>query len=230
LVECIIFDCDGTLVDSEHLCNLALEQLLTEFGIVETVEALLSRYRGHKLANILKDVEDRHRVSLNSRFVPRYRDLVAQLFLDKLEPIEGVIDALESIQLPKCVASSGPMEKIRQALQVTNLANYFRDNIFSSYDIQSWKPEPDLFLWAANAMGVASSKCAVIEDSLVGIEAAKRAGMIPFLYSPSQQSTYNVSISHITFGDMKLLPALINQISINEAGGLFFDREVVVVI
>jgi HAD superfamily hydrolase (TIGR01509 family) len=224
LVECIIFDCDGTLVDSEHLCNLALEKLLEELEIVETVEALLSRYRGHKLANILKDIEDRHKVSLNNCFVPRYRDLVAQLFLDKLEPIEGVMDALESIQLPKCVASSGPMEKIRQALQVTNLASYFRDDIFSSYDIQSWKPEPDLFLWAANAMGIAPSKCAVVEDSLVGIEAAKRAGMIPFLYAPSRQSTYNVSISHITFGDMKLLPALINQISINEAGVLFFDK------
>jgi HAD superfamily hydrolase (TIGR01509 family) len=100
------------------------------------------------------------------------------------------MDALESIQLPKCVASSGPMEKIRQALQVTNLANYFRDDIFSSYDIQSWKPEPDLFLWAANAMGIAPSKCAVVEDSPAGIEAAKRAGMIPFLYAPSRQSTY----------------------------------------
>jgi beta-phosphoglucomutase-like phosphatase (HAD superfamily) len=185
------------LVDSEHLCNLALEKLLGELEIVETVEALLSRYRGHKLANILKDIEDRHKVSLNSCFVPRYRDLVAQLFLDKLEPIEGVIDALESIQLPKCVASSGPMEKIRQALQVTNLAN---------------------------AMGIAPSKCAVVEDSPAGIEAAKRAGMIPFLYAPSRQSTYNVSISHITFGDMKLLPTLISRISINEAGGLFFDK------
>jgi HAD superfamily hydrolase (TIGR01509 family) len=178
------------LVDSEHLCNLALEKLLGELEIVETVEALLSRYRGHKLANILKDIEDRHKVSLNSCFVPRYRDLVTQFFLDKLEPTEGVMDALESIQLPKCVASSGPMEKIRQALQVTNLANYFRDDIFSSYDIQSWKPEPDLFLWAANAMGIAPSKCAVVEDSPAGIEAAKRAGMIPFLYAPSRQSTY----------------------------------------
>jgi HAD superfamily hydrolase (TIGR01509 family) len=225
LIECIIFDCDGTLVDSEYLCDLALEQLLKALAIVETADALLSRYRGHRLANILRDIEDRHKINLSgTHFITRYRDLVAQLFLDKLAPVEGIVSALERIQLPKCVASSGPMKKIRQALRVTNLASYFRDDIFSSYDIQSWKPEPDLFLWAANAMGVAPSRCAVVEDSLVGIEAAKRAGMIAFLYAPLLQSTYEVRAGQITFGDMQLLPALINQVSIDEAGVLFFDE------
>jgi HAD superfamily hydrolase (TIGR01509 family) len=215
LIECIIFDCDGTLVDSEHLCNLGLEQLLKELGIVETMEALLSRYRGHQLANILQDIEDRHKTSLNGDFVPRYRDLVAQLFQDKLEPTKGVIGALKEIRLPKCVASSGPMAKIQQALLVTNLAHYFQGNVFSSYDIQSWKPEPDLFLWAANAMGIAPSKCAVVEDSLTGIEAAKRAGMMPFLYDPAQQFSNAAGAGHIAFSDMALLPALINRVSHN---------------
>ena len=215
MIECIIFDCDGTLVDSERLCNLGLAKLLKKLGIVETADALLSRYRGHQLANILQDIEARHKISLNSDFVPLYRELVAQLFQDKLKPTKGVMAALEEIRLPKCVASSGPMEKIQQALQVTNLARYFQGNIFSSYDIQSWKPAPGLFLWAANAMGVAASKCAVVEDSLIGVEAAKRAGMMPFLYDPAQQFSDDANTGHRAFSDMALLPSLINRISHN---------------
>jgi len=67
---------------------------------------------------------------------------------------------------------NGPPLKIRQALQISRLAPYFGDSIFSSYEVGSWKPEPGLFQYAANAMSFMPSRRVVVEDSEVGIEAA----------------------------------------------------------
>ena len=92
-----------------------------------------------------------------------------------------------------CVASSGPPEKIETALQVTGLRDYFGESIFSSYDINSWKPEPELFLHAAKEMGFAVNECAVVEDSLVGIQAARSANMHAILYDPSRYFSSNLA-------------------------------------
>ena len=94
------------------------------------------------------------------------------------------MDAIKSLDLPKCIASSGPLKKMRHSLGLTGLLPLFEPNLFSSYQIDSWKPEPDLFLHAAKIMNVAPEACLVIEDSGVGIEAAKAAGMQYLLHCP----------------------------------------------
>lgn len=196
-IECIIFDCDGTLVDSEYLCNLGLEIKLRELGIKESASKMMLEYRGGKLARIIKSLEQKHQVILGDDFVIAYRKLVEELFKTDLHPTEGIIEALENINLPICVASSGPIDKIKQALIITNLKRFFNENIFSSYQIGSWKPEPEIFLYAAQKMGFAANECAVVEDSLVGIEAAISANMYPILYNSSNLSTSIRGISTI---------------------------------
>ncbi|GAB1266539.1 HAD-IA family hydrolase [Aurantivibrio infirmus] len=183
--QCIIFDCDGTLVDSEYLCNLGLEIKLRDYGVKESACEMMARFRGGKLTTILESLEDRHQIKLADDFVSSYRALVDALFEEQLQPCEGVSKMLAEISLPKCVASSGPLNKINKALNLTALSGYFNGHIFSSYEVGSWKPDPGIFLHAAKVMGYSPHNCVVVEDSPVGIAAAQRAEMKAILYDPA---------------------------------------------
>jgi len=204
---CVIFDLDGTLVDSEGLCNQAFLDLLPQLS--DTVESLIQRYRGKKLASIFADLEVRLCQNLPDAFEQHYRQRVAELFSRELKPMPGVLEMLEATNFPKCIASSGPPLKIRQALQVSGLAPYFGDSIFSSYEVGSWKPEPGLFQYAANAMGFMPSQCVVVEDSEVGIEAAAAAGMKAFQYVRNGKTSLCRAGDEVSFDDMLQLPKLL---------------------
>lgn len=184
MLKCVIFDCDGTLVDSEYLCNLGLELKLREYGVEVLAADLVDRFRGHKLSTILDVIEVENEINVESDFVTSYRSLVDQLFEERLEPCVGVTEMLDEVALPKCVPSNGPIEKIQKALSITEIAHHFNDKLFSSYDIGSWKPDPKIFLYAADKMQCKPDECIVVEDSLVGIQAAKAAGMQAILYDP----------------------------------------------
>jgi len=206
---CVIFDLDGTLVDSEGLCNQAFLDLLPQLN--DSLETLTERYRGQKLSSILIDLENRLGLNLQDSFERHYRQRVAELFACDLKPMPGVLKMLATLNSPKCIASSGPLLKISQALEVSGLAAYFGDNLFSSYEIGSWKPDPGLFQYAARAMGFVPSQCAVIEDSEVGIEAAIAAGMTPLYYVQTGVTTSYQTAGHVVFEDMSQLPQLLEQ-------------------
>ncbi|WP_396268123.1 HAD-IA family hydrolase [Ideonella sp.] len=174
--QCLIFDLDGTLVDSESLCNQAFLDLLP--GLQDSVAVLTERYRGQKLASILVDLAARLEAPLSADFELRYRSRVAELFETQLKPMPGASMLLQNLPLPFCIASGGPLPKIRQALEVSGLAPYVGETrVFSSYSVGAWKPDPGLFLHAAAAMGFEPAACVVVEDSAVGVQAAQAAGM-----------------------------------------------------
>ncbi len=195
--KCIIFDCDGTLVDSELLANQALAIQLTAVGIDVDPHDLVTRYRGWKLAEILDSISQEHNINLPNNFVAAYRQTFSDLCQRELKPIEGVRETLEKLDIPVCVASSGPMHKIQESLDLTGLSDFFKDDLFSAYDVSSWKPDPGLFLFAADQMRVAPSDCWVVEDSQVGIEAALAAGMRPVYFSPDPTQTPPPDVFHI---------------------------------
>ena len=197
MIRCLIFDCDGTLVDSEYLCNLGLAIKLQEYDINEQPIELMRCFRGWKLANIIQQLEFKHCRKFDSDFVSTYRIIVSNLFKTELKPVAGIEQALSNIDLPKCVASSAPIQKIEEALKVTNLSKYFSRSIFSSYNINSWKPEPDIFLHAAKNMGYAPENCAVIEDSHLGIEAALAAKMTAIFYNPNSEPVNHKGVSSL---------------------------------
>jgi HAD superfamily hydrolase (TIGR01509 family) len=209
MIKCVIFDCDGTLVDSELLCNQCLAIKLKELGIIEDAYILVQRYQGAKLATILVDIGRRHQTTIPDSFIHEYRALTASFFDKFLRPTIGVKAALDLIPLPKCVASSGPPEKILQALRVTGLARHFSDRIFSSYVVNSWKPDPALLLYAASQMGFSPSDCAVVDDSLLGIQAAASAGMHSFLFDPDGTNASVDSPLTTIFQKMSVLPGLL---------------------
>ena len=184
MIKCIIFDCDGTLVDSELLFNNALSIKLNERGIELTAAELVRRFRGVKLTVVLAQLEREYSALLDDRFVEGYRLLVNEFFEQELVACNGVQETLSKLDIAMCVATNGPLAKMQLALRVTNLAHYFGNNLFSAYDVGSWKPDPKLFLFSASKMGFNANECLVVEDSLVGIEAAKAANMKAVLYDP----------------------------------------------
>jgi HAD superfamily hydrolase (TIGR01509 family) len=206
-LKCIIFDLDGTLVDSEQLGCRALLELLPEIN--ESLEVITERYHGGKFAEILVDIEKRFKCSIPQDFEQNYRRHVSEIFENELQPIPGAIEVLKQIDHPRCIASSGPLAKIKHSLQITGLAGFFGTNLYSAYEIGSWKPEPDLFLHAARKMGAGPDECIVVEDSPTGVKAAKAAGMVVLHFSSKpiepDGDTYNA------FNDLTELPVILTR-------------------
>ena len=184
-MQAIIFDCDGTLVDSETLGNEMLVELAREHGVQIAMDEALLRFRGEKMGNSVAYLESLLGERLPPDFVPTLRARSAVAYRRRLCAIDGALELVRSLTLPMCVASSGPLEKMQLTLSITGLLPFFEGRLFSSYEIGSWKPDPALFLHAAHSLGVNPASCAVVEDSLPGVEAGIAAGMQVFaLHTP----------------------------------------------
>ncbi|MBA3360425.1 MAG: HAD-IA family hydrolase [Acidimicrobiia bacterium] len=176
----VIFDCDGVLVDSERLSVELEARLLSELGWPMTAEELVLRWMGRTAAFQREEIADRLGASAAALFEERSSNEVRAAFETSLQAVPGVIavlDYLESRGVKTCVASSGTHQRIRLTLGLTNLAHRFEGRIFSAADVAVGKPAPDLFLHAAESLGVAPSQCAVVEDSVFGVQAGVAAGM-----------------------------------------------------
>lgn len=202
----VIFDCDGVLVDSEQLANQALVDCLSDLQIVMTVDEANQKFKGRKLADCLVEIEDTKSCTLPQSFESVFRQKMSEYFESQLQPIEGIADAVKRIHHLKCVASNGPLQKIKRNLEIVGLQPHFGENIFSAYTIQKWKPEPDLFLHACRVMGSTPEHSIVIEDTEFGIQAALAGGFKVLAYGVMSDKE-NV----ISFQKMCELPALIER-------------------
>ena len=183
--EAIIFDCDGTLVDSEILGNQVLIECVAELGLEIPLSEALNEFTGRRMADTVALIEQRLGRAVPPDFVSEVRRRMALMFRTKLRPIPGVETLLRQLRVPYCVASNGPREKMEVSLGAAGLLPYFSGCLFSGYDIGSWKPAPELFLHAARVLGVPPERCAVIEDSLPGVRAGNAAGMSVFGFAPA---------------------------------------------
>jgi len=186
-IELVIFDCDGVLVDSEPLSNQVLASHATAMGWEMDGPKSQSLFKGMKMTQIHALFEKRRGRTLDAGWIEQYyRDSFA-LFKTDLRPVTGVEALIKRVKASGrkiCVASQGPMEKMRLTLGVTGLWDYFGGNVFSAHDVARPKPFPDLFLHAASMMGAAPSKCCVIEDSETGLTAAQAAEMDVIYFAP----------------------------------------------
>lgn len=208
--QCLLFDCDGTLVDSERLCNIGLVIKFREYGVELDVDELVMRFRGWKLATILNVLEEMYELNLPENFEESYRAIVAELFESELKPVEYIENVLKNLSQPKAVVSSGPVHKIKQALRVCGLSKYFGDNIYSSYEVKIWKPDPGIYTYAAKDMGFSAENCIVIDDGQVGVEAGYRAGMKTLFFNRYDEECKFESV--VSFKTMKALPQLIQSL------------------
>ncbi|MGW7521436.1 HAD family hydrolase [Streptomyces sp. NPDC054796] len=185
--DVVIFDNDGVLVDSEPLSNRILAGYLTELGHPTSYEDSLRDYMGAAVHRVHDLVRERSGKQLPEDFDEVFHRRVFDAFRRELAPVPGIGDVLVELAaqgVPYCVASSGSHERIRVALRTTGLYDHFgEERIFSSQDVGRGKPAPDLFLHAAERMGVPPARCAVVEDSVLGVRAAVAAGMDVYGYA-----------------------------------------------
>lgn len=210
--DLVIFDCDGVLVDSEAIGNAVLAEVLSGYGVRLSPLEARSRYAGCSVAAIRNGIEESFAVSLPDDWTEQYYRLLIAALSESVTPIDdvaAVVARLQDADLPFCVASQGPLEKTEASLKSARLWEAFAGRVFSAKAVARPKPAPDLFLHAARTCGAAPDRCAVIEDSAAGVQAARAAGMAVFAYCPQGNSKPLRSLGAVTFRSMAELPALL---------------------
>mgnify|MGYP003651777765 CR=1 FL=1 len=214
---CLLFDCDGTLVDSEILLAEVMGDILPEFGLPFSARQYMDEFRGVRFQTIVQTLEKRFQTLAEDAFPQLEAGMRARMearMRDELVAIPGMVAALEQLSShPKAVVSNGPERKIRCALESTELGHHFADKLFSAYTLNVWKPDPELYRKAAAAMGHAPQQCVVIDDAAVGVEAGLAAGMhvIHLNHFPNEELTPEgaIGIHHASE-----LPAAIARLTI----------------
>ncbi|SDA94206.1 HAD family hydrolase [Mesorhizobium qingshengii] len=215
--ELVIFDCDGVLVDSEALSVSALIGMIKLAGGSVSEDTAYEHFLGKSMKSVREilgrdfglDITDRHLTEMRVELMRRFRE--------ELKPIPGVTEMLPKLGLPFCVASSGTLDRIRYALDVTGLLGLMEPHLFSAGMVAKGKPAPDLFLHAAASMRAQPRKCVVVEDSPAGIAAARAAGMRVLAFTGGSHAGNNPTLKarlassepDFIFADMLQLPDLI---------------------
>lgn len=173
----LIFDCDGTLTNSMPLHFVSWRDTLERYGIVFTQQEFY-RLAGVPSDKIVQQLASDQGVEADAQRVAAEKEASFLESLELLEPIPFVLEQVKRHhgKLPMAVASGGIRPVIDRQLKQIGLHETF-DVIVTAEDTERHKPFPDVFLKAAELLGVAPEGCCVYEDADLGIEAAKAAGM-----------------------------------------------------
>lgn len=215
--DCVIFDCDGVLVDSEPIVHRVLNRVLNELGIEITLEESMNWFLGRAVRDELGNIEARLGKPLPRNFLSEWfvrRDAALIEELEAVPHIRPTIEAIKARGLPVCVASGADRIKVKLQLKHTDLLGLFtddaREHIFTATEVEHSKPAPDVYLLAARTMGVDPSRCAVVEDSPTGATAGVAAGMTVFGYAArTNADELRATGVKAIFTDMRDLPELI---------------------
>jgi len=208
--ELVVFDCDGVLVDSEVISVHVDRRVLADLGWELEIEEIVQRFVGKSEANFVSTIERQLGIELADGWDRTYQQWYHEAFERELTAVDGIEEALDRLRLPQCVASSGSHAKMRRTLGRTGLLHRFAGRIFSAAEVANGKPAPDLFLHAAGTLGAAPERCAVVEDSAYGVQAARAAGMHAFAYAGGVTPAARLEGPGTTvFHDMRQLPELI---------------------
>lgn len=178
--KAVIFDCDGTLVDSETSGITAMHEEACMLGYTMPLKYALQEFRGKRMATCFALIESALGHAVPQDFEATVRQAMAVKFratVTAMPVAAALLQKLVVAGIPYCIASNGPQEKMVLTLGIAGLTDYFTQHVFSAYEIGHWKPDPELFLHAAREMDVAPADCVVVEDSLSGIAAGLAAGM-----------------------------------------------------
>jgi HAD superfamily hydrolase (TIGR01509 family) len=177
-VGALIFDFDGVIADSEAIANTVLAEIVTELGHPTTLDQALTRYSGRRWDDAMAEIESAIGRSLPADFSGELKRATLDRFRTDLKEVSGAANFIKRFShLPRCIASSSSIDRLRLCLAVLALEGEFGDRVFSADMVARGKPHPDIFLFAAGKLGVSPDRCLVIEDSVGGIKAAVAAGM-----------------------------------------------------
>lgn len=207
----VIFDCDGVVVDSEHPTLLMVQADLARYGLPVTLEELNAKYIGGTVETVaVKARADGAKLPDDwvQDFYARMYDMLRK-DTPLIEGIVEVLDTLDAAGVPFAMGSNGTIEKMHITLGQHGLIERFRGHLYSGQAIGKPKPAPDLYLMAAERLGIPAADCVVVEDSVAGATAARAAGMACFGYAPHGDVTGLAGVGARVFARMADLPALL---------------------
>ena len=207
-----IFDCDGVLVDSERITNRVFCSMLNDLGLDLTLDDMFEHFVGLSTAQCVSRITRMLGAPPPADFLTTLRRRADAALASEVAPVAGVVEALDGIRIPHCVASSGDHDKIRLTLAASGLLARFDGRIYSVVDVARPKPDPDVFLHAARSMRVAPAACVVVEDTPTGVCAGVAAGMhVLGFCADTPARRLRAAGAHEIFSDMRLLPALLES-------------------
>lgn len=212
----LLFDCDGTLVDSEPLLADEMATGLNSVGLPFAPSDYLGEFRGVRFRRIVAELQQRYGNVDADRLASMEHTMRANLanrLTNELTTIPGAHETLNLLShYPSAVVSNGPESKIHTALKASGLADYFGNRLFSGYTANCWKPEPCLHLHAASIMGFTARDCIAIDDAQVGVRAALQAGMT-VIHLNRFATTEATPEGAIMINTMHQLPAVVKSLT-----------------
>jgi len=181
MIQAVIFDCDGVLVDSEILAVEVESAVLASIGLHYDPHEFRARFMGMSDAAFFAALEEDGQTRLGRSIAAEIREpmksRMRQAVAERLTEVSGALKAVAAMRHPKAVASSSTRAALEVKLRKTGLWDHFAPHVYSADHVTRSKPAPDLFLHAATALGVEPAHCLVIEDSVNGVKAGLAAGM-----------------------------------------------------
>jgi HAD superfamily hydrolase (TIGR01509 family) len=212
-IQQVIFDCDGVLVDSEIISNRIEAEYKTELGYPIDLKSQLKSFVGLSATHPII-------IKLFEQLPVHYRDEVKkrvwEMFRTELKSIPYVKECLYQLKLPYCIASASSYEKIDYMLGLTDLKEFFSSQkIYTCQQVKKPKPDPEIYLWISDQLKIKPEHCLVIEDSLVGVQAASQAGMNVYAFNGGSHASiytfkeYQESGAIHVFSDLRELQGMI---------------------
>lgn len=178
MLELVILDFDGVVVDSETIANGVLAEELTALGRPMTTAEALSTFAGKTLADEVTMFAELTGKHLPESYAEELAEKILAALCSQVRPIEGFADFISGLgATPYCIASSSSPERLAACLDAIGMTAAFPETVFSVSHVTRNKPFPDVFLHAAAQMGVEPANAVVIEDSVHGVRAGCAAGM-----------------------------------------------------
>lgn len=176
-IKAVIFDCDGVLVDSEIIASQVSLRMLKPYGFNMAPEDYAQAFAGKVEEDTLGIICNEYNIKLPKDFISKLR-LEIEYGLDhELQPIKGAKETIANIAVTRAVVSNSRLVRVIHSLEIAGLSGFFDKRLFAAEMVAKPKPAPDVYLHAAQELGVHPSACLVIEDSISGVTAAYRAGM-----------------------------------------------------
>lgn len=220
-IKAVIFDCDGVLVDSEIIASSTALEMLKPYGVEMSIHEYARKFSGKVEEDTIQIIKTEYKVDLSNEFLSNLKLRIEHALDHDLEPIKGAAEVISSIHLPKAVVSNSRLVRVIHSLKLASLEEHFGKNVFSAEMVEKPKPDPAVYLLAANKLNVDPGNCLVIEDSPSGATAAVRAGMhvIGFLGASHIYEGHEIQLKKngvfTTAKDMKDLKGKIEQLLSN---------------
>lgn len=205
-MKAVIFDMDGVLVDSQPYHFKADIDTMAEYGVIKD-QKFYESFAGTLTADRMRTLKEMFGldVPVEEMTIKRENMILDIMGKEDIKPVSGIPEFLRSIKekgLTTAVASSSDYKLINLILDRLKIAQYF-DSVTSGSDVKRGKPSPDVFLLAAERIGIGPSECLVVEDSENGVKAAKAAGMKALGYINPTSGKQDLSLADFITDDFK---------------------------